>query len=71
MRRSRNCRAKTSRRSSWNDYGAIITVAKLDDAAPLADRLAPEHLEIATADPEILYKKVRHASAIFPGAVHA
>jgi histidinol dehydrogenase len=52
---------------SWNDYGAIITVAKLDDAVPLADRFAPEHLEIATADPEILYKKVRHAGAIFLG----
>ena len=52
---------------SWNDYGAIITVAKLDDAVPLADRFAPEHLEIATAAPEILYKKVRHAGAIFLG----
>jgi histidinol dehydrogenase len=52
---------------SWNDYGAIITVARLDDAAPLADRFAPEHLEIATADPENLYRKVRHAGAIFLG----
>ena len=52
---------------SWNDYGAIITVARLDDAAPLADRFAPEHLEIATADPESLYRKVRHAGAIFLG----
>lgn len=52
---------------SWNDYGAIITVAQLDDAVPLADRFAPEHLEIATADPEILYRKVRHAGAIFLG----
>lgn len=52
---------------SWNDYGAIITVAKLDDAAALTDRFAPEHLEIATADPDRLYKKVRHAGAIFLG----
>jgi histidinol dehydrogenase len=52
---------------SWNDYGAIITVARLEDAAPLADRFAPEHLEIATADPENLYRKVRHAGAIFLG----
>ncbi len=52
---------------SWNDYGAIITVAKLDDAAPLADAFAPEHLEIATADPESFSKKVRHAGAIFLG----
>jgi len=52
---------------SWADYGAIIVVAKLDDAAPLADRIAPEHLEIATADPEGFSKKVRHAGAIFLG----
>jgi histidinol dehydrogenase len=52
---------------SWNDYGAVITVAKLDDAAPLVDRLAPEHLEIATDDPDHLAKLVRHAGAIFLG----
>jgi histidinol dehydrogenase len=52
---------------SWNDNGAIITVAKLDDAAPLADAIAPEHLEIATADPEGFSQKVRHAGAIFLG----
>ncbi|HMH65611.1 MAG TPA: histidinol dehydrogenase [Rhizomicrobium sp.] len=52
---------------SWADNGAIIVVAKLDDAAPLADAIAPEHLEIATADPEILLTKVRHAGAIFLG----
>jgi histidinol dehydrogenase len=52
---------------SWNDYGAIILVRSLDDAAPLADAIAPEHLEIATADPENLLKKVRHAGAIFLG----
>ena len=54
-------------RASWTDYGAVIVVAKLDDAAALVDRLAPEHLEIATADPEHLLKLVRHAGAIFLG----
>jgi len=53
--------------ASWRDYGAIIIVAKLDDAAALSDRIAPEHLEIATADPEALLKCVRHAGAIFLG----
>ncbi|MDE1987991.1 MAG: histidinol dehydrogenase [Alphaproteobacteria bacterium] len=53
--------------ASWRDYGAIIVVAKLEDAAPLSDRIAPEHLEIATADPEALLKRVRHAGAIFLG----
>ena len=52
---------------SWNDYGAIIVVKALDDAAPLVDAIAPEHLEIATVDPEDFAKKVRHAGAIFLG----
>jgi histidinol dehydrogenase len=52
---------------SWSDYGAIIVVKKLDDAAPLADTIAPEHLEIATAEPEEFLGKVRHAGAIFLG----
>jgi histidinol dehydrogenase len=52
---------------SWADNGAIIVVKTLDDAAPLSDAIAPEHLEIATADPERFLKKVRHAGAIFLG----
>jgi histidinol dehydrogenase len=52
---------------SWKDNGAIIVVAALDDAAPLADAIAPEHLEIATADPESFSRSVRHAGAIFLG----
>ncbi len=54
-------------RKSWNDYGGIVVVKALDDAAPLADAFAPEHLEIATDDPEGFSKKVRHAGAIFLG----
>ena len=52
---------------SWRDHGGIIVVDKLADAAALSDRFAPEHLEIATADPQILLKLVRHAGAIFLG----
>jgi len=52
---------------SWGDYGGIIVVGKLFDAAALSDRFAPEHLEIATAEPEALLKLVRHAGAIFLG----
>ncbi len=52
---------------SWADYGGIIVVAKLTDAPALADRFAPEHLEIATADPRALLALVRHAGAIFLG----
>ena len=54
-------------RASWEKNGAIITVAKLADAANLVDAIAPEHLEIATSDPDVLLKKVRHAGAIFLG----
>jgi histidinol dehydrogenase len=52
---------------SWADYGGIIVVSSLTEAAPLSDRFAPEHLEIATAEPESLLAQVRHAGAIFLG----
>jgi len=52
---------------SWADYGAIIVVKALNDAAALADAIAAEHLEIATDEPEAFSKKVRHAGAIFLG----
>jgi histidinol dehydrogenase len=52
---------------SWNDYGGIILVDRLADAAALSDRFAPEHLEIATDNPDALAAKVRHAGAIFLG----
>ncbi len=52
---------------SWRRFGAIIVVAALDGAAELANRLAPEHLEIATADPETLAGEIRNAGAIFLG----
>jgi histidinol dehydrogenase len=53
---------------SWRDFGAIITVAKLDDAIALIDRLAPEHLEIAAADADKYVDRIRNAGAIFIGA---
>jgi histidinol dehydrogenase len=52
---------------SWNRYGAIIRVNKLDQAPALIDRIAPEHLELAVEDPETLTHFVRHAGAIFLG----
>jgi histidinol dehydrogenase len=54
-------------RTSWDTNGAIILVGALGDAAPLIDRLAPEHLELAVADPEPLFAAVRHAGSIFLG----
>ncbi len=53
--------------ASWRDYGAVILVRSLDDAAQIVNRLAPEHLELAVADPDTLADAVRHAGAIFLG----
>jgi histidinol dehydrogenase len=53
--------------ASWQDYGAVILVDSLDDAVPLVDRIAPEHLELAVADPDALAAAVRNAGAIFLG----
>jgi len=54
-------------RASWSDYGAIVLVPDLAAAIPLVDRLAPEHLEIATDDPDALFALVRHAGSVFLG----
>jgi len=54
-------------RTSLKDRGALITVADLDTAAELCNRIAPEHLELSVAEPMALADKVRHAGAIFLG----
>ncbi|GKY88113.1 histidinol dehydrogenase [Sinisalibacter aestuarii] len=53
--------------ASWRDFGAVITVRDLDEAAALADRIAPEHLELCVADPEALSEKISNAGALFLG----
>jgi histidinol dehydrogenase len=54
--------------ASWRDFGAIILLRTLDEAPALVDAIAPEHLEIATADAEQLAGRIRNAGAIFIGA---
>ena len=54
-------------RASWETYGAIILLGRIDQAPPLIDRLAPEHLELAVADAEGLFARVRHAGSVFLG----
>ena len=54
-------------RASWKTHGAIIVVTSLDAAPALIDRIAPEHLELAVADPEGMMARVRNAGAIFLG----
>ncbi len=52
---------------SWGTNGAIIVVATLADAVPLADCIAAEHVELAVENPEEMAAKIRHAGAIFLG----
>ena len=52
---------------SWNDFGAIVIVRDLNEAVPLVDAVAPEHLEIMAADAESLAARIRNTGAIFLG----
>ena len=54
-------------RASWNDFGAVILVKNLGEAADLANAIAAEHLEIMTSDPESVAAQIRNAGAIFLG----
>ena len=53
--------------ASWQDYGAVVLVEDLDQAAALSNRVAPEHLELCVEDPDALAAKITHAGAIFLG----
>lgn len=53
--------------ASWERFGAVIEVSAIGEAAALVDRIAPEHLEIATDDPEAFFAKIRNAGAVFLG----
>jgi len=53
--------------ASLTGRGALIEVADLDEACNLANRIAPEHLELAVAEPRLLLDRIRHAGAIFIG----
>jgi histidinol dehydrogenase len=53
--------------ASWRAHGALILVGELDEAVALADRLAPEHLELIGPRAEALVDRISHAGAIFLG----
>jgi len=53
--------------ASWRDHGAIVLVERLEDACPLIDAAAPEHVQIAVEDPERLAMRIAHAGALFLG----
>lgn len=54
-------------KASLSGRGALIKTTNLDEAAEIANRIAPEHLELSVADPESLCAKIRNAGAIFMG----
>lgn len=54
-------------RKSWETYGAIIISGSLSEAIDFSNRIAPEHLELAVADPFAILPQIRNAGAIFLG----
>jgi histidinol dehydrogenase len=53
--------------TSWRRHGAIILVRNWDEAVDLANRIAPEHLELMLAEPDLIFRQIRHAGAVFLG----
>jgi histidinol dehydrogenase len=58
-------------RAALANRGALILVRSLEEACELANRIAPEHLELAVCDPEGWLERIRHAGAIFLGRYSA
>jgi histidinol dehydrogenase len=54
-------------KASIEQRGALIQVKDMEQAISLANRIAPEHLELSVADPEAMLPHIRHAGAIFMG----
>jgi histidinol dehydrogenase len=52
---------------SWRRHGGIILVQNWQEAEILANRIAPEHLQLMLAEPNRMFNKIRHAGAIFLG----
>ena len=58
---------KNIAKASWEDYGAVIIVKHIDEAAHLANQIAAEHVELLVEKPEDYAKNIRHAGSIFLG----
>ncbi|MDD2850455.1 MAG: histidinol dehydrogenase [Desulfuromonadaceae bacterium] len=58
---------ETIARASWDKYGAIIVATTLDEVVEFSNRIAPEHLELAVADPFAILSQITNAGAIFMG----
>ena len=68
-RRLLTLQRKEIARVSWRAHGAILVVRNMAEAVRLSDRIAPEHLQICTANPEALAERIKHAGAIFLGSL--
>ena len=55
-------------RKSWDAHGGIIIVSSLSKAGAIANRVAPEHLQVCTPEPAAIAQSIRHAGAIFLGS---
>lgn len=53
--------------TSWKNHGAILVVKSWEEAIPLINRIAPEHLELMLENPDNLFSKIKHAGTIFIG----
>ena len=58
---------ETIARASWEKYGAIIVADTLQKVIAFSNRIAPEHLELAVADPFAILSQITNAGAIFMG----
>lgn len=58
---------ETIARKSWETYGAVIVAGSLDEAIAFSNRIAPEHLELAVANPFEILPRIKNAGAIFLG----
>ncbi len=54
-------------RTALENRGALITVADMNEACAIGNRIAPEHLELSVEDPVAWLPRIRHAGAIFMG----
>ncbi len=61
-------RRRVTAGESWRRHGAVIMVRNWDEAVVLANRIAPEHMQIMTAGGAEIFRRIRHAGAVFLGA---
>ena len=66
-RRLDSLRRNSPAAASWRDRGVLVVVRSMAEAADLSNRIAPEHLQICTRDPNALIPRIRNAGSVFLG----